>query len=393
MPWNKGSSASLTLLLKPKRIWSIPPKMNPPDTTLPECRRGSNTLHLLTGRMRQSVFGWLAGYEDLNDADRLANDPAMQAVVDRAGLDRQAASASQMGRLETEWLTGDANLAAVTDLSGAWIDPVHARKLQTTIVSVSETHGAQERRQDRAARSVDRSSRWPRSRCRARCSRPSWPLSRHSINPHRRSYVEWCCRQENCVQISSDASGFLAGRGSPAHRGSRMWQGRASDVAGRLEGRLPCLSNGQMGRASGEMSETGWLKVTHEQTENPEGPETVELLVAFPGLDSSASLVARDQIANLDSVVEVLPVLGNQKIDRRSGETIDLASFAAKVAPGVITKFLADLLQIFTRSGAPDTEIEIGVKGKNVKIKFNSRRTSISEISEASAKIIAAIQA
>lgn len=117
--------------------------------TLSECRRGKNTRHLLTGLLRQSVFGRLAGYEDVNDADRLAHDPAMGAVVDRGGLDRQAASTSQMGRFETEWLTGDANLAALTDMTGAWIDRVHARKPQTTIVldidsSVSETHGAQE---------------------------------------------------------------------------------------------------------------------------------------------------------------------------------------------------------------------------------------------------------
>ena len=37
--------------------------------------------------LRQSVFSRLAGYEDVNDAERLAHDPAMRAVVDRAGLD------------------------------------------------------------------------------------------------------------------------------------------------------------------------------------------------------------------------------------------------------------------------------------------------------------------
>src|SRR5918998_5132632 len=116
---------------------------------LSECRRGKNTRHLLAGLLRQSVFGRLAGYEDLNDADRLAHDPAMRAVVDRSGLDRRAASTSQMGRLETGWLTSEANLAASADLSGAWIDQVHARRPQSVIVldmdsSVSETHGGQE---------------------------------------------------------------------------------------------------------------------------------------------------------------------------------------------------------------------------------------------------------
>ena len=116
---------------------------------LSECRRGKNTRHLLTGLLRQSVFGRLAGYEDVNDAERLAHDPAMRAVVDRRGLDRRAASSSQMGRFETGWLTREANLTALADLSGAWIDRVLARQPQNTIVldmdsSVSETHGAQE---------------------------------------------------------------------------------------------------------------------------------------------------------------------------------------------------------------------------------------------------------
>jgi hypothetical protein len=116
---------------------------------LSECRRGKNTRHLLPGLFRQSVFGRLAGYEDVNDADRLAHDPAMRAIVDRRGLERAAASTSQMGRFETGWLTSQANLTVLAGLSGAWIDPVHARKPQTSIVldmdsSVTEIHGAQE---------------------------------------------------------------------------------------------------------------------------------------------------------------------------------------------------------------------------------------------------------
>jgi hypothetical protein len=116
---------------------------------LSDGRRGKNIRHLWSGLLRQSVFGRVAGYEDVNDAERLAHDPAMRAVVGRDGLDRRAASTSQMGRFETAWLTSDANLAVLTDLSGTWIDRVHAHKPITTIVldidsSESETHGAQE---------------------------------------------------------------------------------------------------------------------------------------------------------------------------------------------------------------------------------------------------------
>jgi hypothetical protein len=63
---------------------------------------------------RLSVFGRLAGDEDVNDADRLAHDPAIRVTAGRQGLDRPAASTSQMGRFETAGLTGDTNLAALT---------------------------------------------------------------------------------------------------------------------------------------------------------------------------------------------------------------------------------------------------------------------------------------
>ena len=48
---------------------------------LSETRRGRNTRHLLVGLLRQSVFGRLAGYEDVNDAEHLSQDPVMRAIV------------------------------------------------------------------------------------------------------------------------------------------------------------------------------------------------------------------------------------------------------------------------------------------------------------------------
>ncbi len=92
-----------------------------------DLRRGTNTRHLLAGLLRQSVFGRLAGCEDVSDAERRSRDPAMRAIVDRKGLDRRTASTSQMGRFETEWLPTDDNLAVLTDLSKSWIDRVHER--------------------------------------------------------------------------------------------------------------------------------------------------------------------------------------------------------------------------------------------------------------------------
>lgn len=96
-------------------------------SALAEGRRGKNTRHRLLGLLRQAIYGRLAGYEDVNDAERLARDPAMRAIVGRERLDRPAASTSQMGRFETEWLPTEANLAAHAALSGTWIDRVHQR--------------------------------------------------------------------------------------------------------------------------------------------------------------------------------------------------------------------------------------------------------------------------
>src|SRR3981081_1965182 len=52
---------------------------------LAEARTGRNRRHLLVGLLRQSVFGRLAGYEDVNDAERLGRDPAMRWVVGGGG--------------------------------------------------------------------------------------------------------------------------------------------------------------------------------------------------------------------------------------------------------------------------------------------------------------------
>jgi Transposase DDE domain group 1 len=117
--------------------------------TLADARTGKNGRHALVGLLRQSVFGRLAGYEDVNDAERLRHDPAMRWIVGGKAAQGRAASPSQMGRFETQWLAAPANLSALAALSGQWIDLVHGRRPPRGIVldmdsSVSPTHGEQE---------------------------------------------------------------------------------------------------------------------------------------------------------------------------------------------------------------------------------------------------------
>ncbi len=116
---------------------------------LSDTRSGKNGRHGMIGQLRQSVFGRLGGYDDVNDADRLGRDPAMRWIVGGHAVKGRAASTSQMGRFETELLATDENLAALTELSGAWIDKVHDRRPPKMIIldmdsSVSPTHGDQE---------------------------------------------------------------------------------------------------------------------------------------------------------------------------------------------------------------------------------------------------------
>ena len=60
-----------------------------------------------------------------------------------------AASASEMGRFETKWLSRPDNLVALTDQLGRWVDRVHRLRPPRIVVldmdsSESPTYGEQE---------------------------------------------------------------------------------------------------------------------------------------------------------------------------------------------------------------------------------------------------------
>ena len=118
---------------------------------LTDSRLGSNKQHQLVPLLRQSIYSRLAGYEDVNDAERLCVDPALRHVVGgRAMLpEKQAASSSEVGRFETEMLSERRNLTALMKLSGQWVDQVHRRQPLKQLIldmdsSVSETYGQQQ---------------------------------------------------------------------------------------------------------------------------------------------------------------------------------------------------------------------------------------------------------
>ena len=114
-----------------------------------ESRTGRNVQHGLLPLLRQSVYSRLAGYEDTNDAERLAQDPAMRVIVGWQGTDKQPASTNTMSRFETEVLTEEENLDGLARLNVEWVDRAMAQTSHQRVIldmdsSESPVHGQQE---------------------------------------------------------------------------------------------------------------------------------------------------------------------------------------------------------------------------------------------------------
>jgi hypothetical protein len=118
---------------------------------LEDSRTGRNTRYALLPLIRQSLYSRLAGYEDVNDAERLCVDTAMRHIVGgRASQpEKMAASSSELGRFETDMPASRRNLTTLTNLPGEWVDSVSQRQPLKTLIldmdsSVSETYGNQQ---------------------------------------------------------------------------------------------------------------------------------------------------------------------------------------------------------------------------------------------------------
>src|SRR5918992_1250241 len=116
---------------------------------LQESRTGRNIRHPLAPLLRQSIYSRLAGYDDTNDAERLAQAPAIRVVVGWQGSEQTGASTSEMGRFETELLTQKDNLRGLEGLNVEWVKRAITRTVHNRIIldigsSESPVHGQQE---------------------------------------------------------------------------------------------------------------------------------------------------------------------------------------------------------------------------------------------------------
>ena len=119
------------------------------STALSDQRTGRNIQHAMATLLRQSIYSRLAGYEDVNDAERLSVDPVMRALTGKRAPHKQAASVNTMGRFETEILTRQENLRNLSDINGKWVQKAmgktpHQRIILDLDSSESPVHGEQE---------------------------------------------------------------------------------------------------------------------------------------------------------------------------------------------------------------------------------------------------------
>ena len=116
---------------------------------LRDSRHGLNTQFRLPDLLRQSVYSRLAGYEDLNDAVRLAADPTFRLIGSPTRWDRSAALTSTLHWFETELLAREENLVGLMAVNRDLIGQAETCDGADRVVldmdsSESPVHGQQE---------------------------------------------------------------------------------------------------------------------------------------------------------------------------------------------------------------------------------------------------------
>ena len=119
------------------------------DEHLTDSRQGTNKQFTLADLLRQSVYSRLAGYEDLNDAERVSIDPTFRLIGSQKIWDRGAALTSTLHGFETEMLASEENLLGLMALNRELVGQAEAFDDSERVVldmdsTESPVHGQQE---------------------------------------------------------------------------------------------------------------------------------------------------------------------------------------------------------------------------------------------------------
>ena len=116
---------------------------------LTDPRTGRNAQFPLADLLRQSIYSRLAGYEDTNDAERLAEDPTFRMLASRERRDTSVALTSTLHWFETDVLAEEQNYHGLTRWNADLVQHPATRRRSRRVVldidsSESPVHGAQE---------------------------------------------------------------------------------------------------------------------------------------------------------------------------------------------------------------------------------------------------------
>jgi hypothetical protein len=116
---------------------------------LADPRTGRNSRFSLPDLFRQSIYSRLAGYEDTNDAERLADDPTFRMLASRERRDTSVALTSTLHWFETDVLAEEQNYQGLTRLNTELVQHPAARSLSRRVIldidsTESPVHGTQE---------------------------------------------------------------------------------------------------------------------------------------------------------------------------------------------------------------------------------------------------------
>ena len=102
--------------------------------------RAKNTQLPLADLLRQSIYSRMAGYEDVNDAERLAQDPTFRLIGSEKIWERGAALTSRVQSFETELLTQEKNLAGLAAINRELLAKVETKDFpQRAVLDMDST--------------------------------------------------------------------------------------------------------------------------------------------------------------------------------------------------------------------------------------------------------------
>ena len=134
------------------RRWAVAPTRvgrapRPERADRAPSRPGYTRQFPLADLFRQSIYSRLAGYEDTNDAKRLAEDPTFRMLASRERRETSVALTSTLHWFETEVLAEERNYQGLARLNTELVQREATRTRRVTLdidSSESPVHGAQE---------------------------------------------------------------------------------------------------------------------------------------------------------------------------------------------------------------------------------------------------------